>query len=76
MISRLFFSIFFLFKEIELLVNFRDLGLNVKEGDILEIYHPEEDEHQPRLLLQVPRYEEEVTVSKGILKIIYFIYNR
>lgn len=50
--------------DVELLVNLKDLGPNVKEGDVLEIYHPEEDERQSRLLLQVPHYED-INITKG-----------
>lgn len=59
-----FNSFFFFMTDVELLVNLKDLGPNVKEGDILEIYHPEEDERQSRLLLQVPHYED-INITKG-----------
>ena len=46
-------------------MNLKDLGENVNEGDVLEIYHPEEDANQPRLLLQIPQYEDKSTFTKG-----------
>ncbi|KAB7503203.1 DEP domain-containing protein 5 [Armadillidium nasatum] len=53
------------YKDNELLVNIKDLGPNVKEGDIIEIYQLEEDEHQPRLLLQIPHYNT-ISVDQNI----------
>ena len=45
----------------------KDLGADVKEGDVIEVYHPEDD--LPRLLLQIPSTKEEVTVQKGELSL-------
>ncbi|RXG51242.1 DEP domain-containing protein 5 [Armadillidium vulgare] len=57
------------YKDNELLVNIKDLGPNVKEGDIIEIYQLEEDEHQPRLLLQIPRYGEDSQFVKDTISV-------
>ncbi|CAL4061728.1 unnamed protein product, partial [Meganyctiphanes norvegica] len=48
------------YREEDLLVNVKDLGTDVHEGDVVEIYHPEDD--QPRLLLQIPQCKDDVTV--------------
>lgn len=50
--------------EEDLLVNVKDLGPDVKENDVVEIYHPEDD--LPRLLLQIPSTKDDVTVQKGL----------
>lgn len=55
----------------ELLVNVRELGPEVKEGDVIEIYHPEDD--LPRLLLQIPHSLDDVSVQKGEYGIIWWI---
>lgn len=46
------------------MVNVKDLGPDVKENDVVEIYHPEDD--LPRLLLQIPSTKDDVTVQKGL----------
>lgn len=64
-LSNYIFVLFFLFFiEEDLLVNVKDLGPDVKESDVVEIYHPEDD--LPRLLLQIPSTKDDVTVQKGL----------
>ncbi|XP_069937633.1 GATOR complex protein Iml1-like [Cherax quadricarinatus] len=55
------------YKDEDLLVNIKDLGSDVKVGDVIEVYHPEDD--LPRLLLQVPKTIEDVTVQKDTISI-------
>ncbi|XP_071550419.1 GATOR complex protein Iml1 isoform X2 [Panulirus ornatus] len=51
----------------DLLVNVKDLGPDVKGGDVIEIYHPEDD--LPRLLLQIPTTIDDVPVQKDTISI-------
>ncbi|KAG0727984.1 GATOR complex protein DEPDC5 [Chionoecetes opilio] len=51
------------YREEDLLVNVKDLGAEVKAGDVLEIYHPEDD--LPRLLLKIPATLEDINLQKG-----------
>ncbi|XP_042884434.1 GATOR complex protein Iml1-like isoform X4 [Penaeus japonicus] len=55
------------YREEDLLVNVKDLGPDVKESDVVEIYHPEDD--LPRLLLQIPSTKDDVTVQKDTISI-------
>nr|XP_045624645.1 GATOR complex protein Iml1-like isoform X2 [Procambarus clarkii] len=55
------------YRDEDLLVNIRDLGPDIKEGDVIEVYHLEDD--LPRLLLQVPKTNEDVTVQKDTISI-------
>ncbi|XP_027212029.2 GATOR complex protein Iml1 isoform X1 [Penaeus vannamei] len=55
------------YREEDLLVNVKDLGPDVKENDVVEIYHPEDD--LPRLLLQIPSTKDDVTVQKDTISI-------
>ncbi|KAK3862519.1 hypothetical protein Pcinc_031625, partial [Petrolisthes cinctipes] len=55
------------YRDEEILVNVRDLGPEVKEGDVIEIYHPEDD--LPRLLLQIPQSLDDVSVQKDTISI-------
>lgn len=51
-------------------MNVKDLGPDVKGGDVIEIYHPEDD--LPRLLLQIPTTIDDVTIQKGMLQTSFF----
>ena len=60
------------FPDKEIIINIKELGNGVSEGDVLEIYHQEDDDRLPRLLLQIPSVsKEEINVQKGGNK--YFI---
>ncbi|XP_068246692.1 GATOR complex protein Iml1 isoform X2 [Palaemon carinicauda] len=55
------------YREEDVLVNLKDLGPDVKEGDVIEVYHPEDD--LPRLLLQIPITKDEIPVQKDTISI-------
>ncbi|XP_076057838.1 GATOR complex protein Iml1 isoform X2 [Oratosquilla oratoria] len=50
-----------------MLVNVKDIGPDVHEGDVIEIYHPEDD--LPRLLLKIPPISKDVTIQKDTISI-------
>lgn len=45
-------------------MNVKDLGPEVKAGDVIEIYHPEDD--LPRLLLKIPSTLDDINLQKGV----------
>lgn len=49
--------------EEDLLINPKDFQ-EAKEGDIVEIFHPSEDDN-PRLLLQIKTFKDDLSASKG-----------
>ncbi|XP_050720659.1 GATOR complex protein Iml1-like [Eriocheir sinensis] len=55
------------YREEDLLVNVKDLGPDVKAGDVIEIYHPEDD--LPRLLLKIPSTLEDINLQKDTISI-------
>ncbi|XP_063884355.1 GATOR complex protein Iml1-like isoform X3 [Scylla paramamosain] len=55
------------YREEDLLVNVKDLGPEVKAGDVIEIYHPEDD--LPRLLLKIPSTLEDISLQKDTISI-------
>lgn len=65
----MFFFIKFL--EEDLLINPKDYQ-EAKEGDIVEIFHPSEDDN-PRLLLQIKAFKDDLS-SKG-QTLIYLLFS-
>lgn len=50
--------------EEDLLINMKGLP-EAREGDIVEIYHPNPDEQNPRLLLQI-KFKEDLQISNNL----------
>nr|XP_022917865.1 GATOR complex protein DEPDC5 isoform X2 [Onthophagus taurus] len=61
------------FSSDDLLINPKDF-LEAKEGDIVEIHHPSEDEN-PRLLLQIKLFKDEFNLTKDTISVEQTIAN-